>query len=132
MAKKKTSWGKSKIKVPGHSQLVRSTWEAFFWIIYPDYLYEDHRIEYDLNGKSHNYIVDFVDHDRKDLVEIKPAYMLSNSLVQHKIKVGETWAAKNGYTFRVITEHDILLFKKALKRMKLSSRLKKGLDQLRA
>jgi len=69
------SWCKSKTKViiNGKDEFVRSSWEAVFWALNQDLMYEVVRIKYvDINKKQRNYIVDFYSKERKCLYEIKP------------------------------------------------------------
>lgn len=70
------SWANSKCKllhVNNYEKFYRSSWDAAFQILNPDFEYEKLRIKYiGEDNKEHNYIVDFINDDKKILVEIKP------------------------------------------------------------
>lgn len=97
----------------------RSTWEQRVYRHFKDTLgitleYETLRIKYDFDGKSHVYIVDFIDRKNKHVYEIKP-----NSMVEDREKAKEKalieWTSKNGYTYEFISEdwiNERNLFKK--------------------
>jgi very-short-patch-repair endonuclease len=100
------SWCHSKIEVliKGKIFKVRSSWEALFFILNPNFLYENIRIEYldTRNNKIRNYIVDFCDTEKKVLYEIKPSNKEKDSI--DKRKAAEEWCEYNGYSFVYITE----------------------------
>ena len=98
-------------------QKVRSSWEAFFQLMNTNYLYEKLRIPYLYNNEWHNYIVDFIDNDKKEVVEIKPK---SEELKQKNINKQAaliTWCECNNFKlisinedyFKSITWDDTLL-----------------------
>ena len=69
------SWCKSKTRViiNGEEKYVRSSWEAVFWALNSNMIYEKIRIPYtNVNGKNRNYIVDFYCEESSTLFEIKP------------------------------------------------------------
>lgn len=103
------------INVDGNLKKFRSSWEAAYWLKNRHLEYEKIRIPYESNdGKQKVYIVDFVDHNSRKLIEIKP-----NSLLEkNKIKIGTAlkWCDQFGYNFEIvgddwfkqnITEHDV-------------------------
>lgn len=98
------SWSNSmcKLLIDNKIKNYRSTWEAFFNLVNPDFLYENIRIEYFYKNKKHNYIVDFVDEKNKQLYEIKPKserYKLRNEL---KKEYAIKWSKDNGYEYNII------------------------------
>ena len=100
------SWSHSKIKifVNGKEKFVRSSWEAYFYILNPQLYYELIRIPYFDNKKKtyRNYITDFCDIDKKIIYEIKP----SNKKDENKDKsdAAYEWSEKNNYSFIIITQ----------------------------
>jgi len=98
------SWCHSmcKININNAIKNVRSTWEAFFYLVNPSLLYEKIRIPYIYNNKQHNYIVDFIDEENKILYEIKPKsekYKLKNKI---KKQSALDWCIINNYTYKSI------------------------------
>lgn len=88
----------------------RSSWEYLYFLINEDnnISYETIRIPYkDKEGEKHTYIVDFVDHERKKLIEIKPSCHKEKS--QYKFAAAREWCNDNGYEFIVIDENWFLL-----------------------
>lgn len=51
------------------------------------------------NGKEYIYIVDFVNHNTKKLIEIKPAELLKDKKTQAKIIAATQWCAEHLYEF---------------------------------
>ncbi len=76
----------------------RSSWEALFHYHYPDALYENLRIAYDINEKDHIYIVDFIDHVNKIVVEVKPKELCKGLVFYAKLAALTEWSNDNGYT----------------------------------
>lgn len=98
------SWCNSRIKVKINEVLVnvRSSWEAYFQLKNPSFLYEKIRIPYiNLRGEKRTYIVDFVDLDG-DLYEIKPSSNIGNS--SEKFIAAKNYADTNNIKFHIITE----------------------------
>lgn len=85
----------------------RSSWEVLFAHTHPDYEYEKLRIPYILNGKSHVYIVDFVNHTTKTAVEIKPSELMNKQNNDVKINALKKWAAQNGYSVQLLMQNEI-------------------------
>lgn len=75
----------------------RSSWEALYQYINPLAEYETLRIEYDLNDKTHVYIVDFVDHANKLVVEVKPKELCVGEKFAAKMTALTAWANNNNY-----------------------------------
>lgn len=82
---------------------LRSSWDAFFQLKNPNLLYEKIRIPYFVNGDFHNYIVDFVDIEKKIIYEIKPGGLESSEINQIKFKTAIEWCKCNGYEFKIIS-----------------------------
>lgn len=87
----------------------RSSWEAVYQYFYPDALYEQLRIEYNYNNRTHIYIVDFLDHKRQVVCEVKPKEMCSDKRTQRKLDALYKWANENGYKVEIFSEENILL-----------------------
>jgi hypothetical protein len=82
----------------------RSSWEAIYASIHPDFEYETVRIEYEFNGINSVYIVDFIDTINKVLIEIKPNEHLTDPKVVAKIKAAREWGIINGYNFEIVSQ----------------------------
>lgn len=93
------SWAGSKctLLINGNIKKYRSSWEAFFQIVNPNFEYEKIRISYKFEGIKHNYIVDFVDEHNKILYEIKPDSHYKRKLNQIKYKAAIKWCKQNQY-----------------------------------
>ena len=76
----------------------RSSWEALYQFINPSAEYEALRIEYKLNNKVHIYIIDFVDHANKLVIEVKPRELCVGEKFKAKIEALTQWADKSKYT----------------------------------
>ncbi|KAB8144893.1 hypothetical protein F8S13_03390 [Chloroflexia bacterium SDU3-3] len=63
----------------------------------------------DLDGTSHTYTPDFqvIRATGKELVECKPAALVSDDVAQRQIRIGQTWASANDHMFVVITDIDL-------------------------
>jgi len=103
------SWARSRtdVLITQNEQIkiikCRSTWEAYFQIKNQHCLYENIRIPYEFNKVFHNYIVDFVDINKKILYEIKPESEKQNNLNIIKFNAATKWAKDNDYNFIVIS-----------------------------
>ena len=86
----------------------RSSWEAVYHQLNPDAEYETLRIPYIFNGKNHIYIVDFINHSTKEVIEVKPAELFENMRTQSKLAALEDWAKTNEYTVVRFTQKDIV------------------------
>lgn len=98
------SWCRSRISVNVNNITVnvRSSWEAFFLLKNPTFLYEKIRIPYiDVYGNNRMYIVDFVDDDG-NLYEIKPTSLIGNN--HEKIKAAEEYCSNNNISFNIIDD----------------------------
>lgn len=100
------SWARSKtnVLIKGKIYKVRSSWEAFFYVLNPNLIYESLRIPYfdPDKGIHRNYIVDFLDLDGKKLYEIKPNNLVDSSV--HKKEATMKWCSENKFEFIYITE----------------------------
>lgn len=83
------------------NQKYRSSWEACFHSIFPEYEYEKLRIEYiDENMNKRVYIVDFVCHIKKIAIEVKPDSMFEkNPELIIKEKALQKWCDNNSYSY---------------------------------
>jgi len=104
------SWCKSRIKVniSRNSEDIiiscRSSWDAYFQIHNPTFLYENVRIPYEYCGKFKVYLVDFVDTSNRKLYEIKPSGLIESKMNRLKEHAAISWAKSNNYTFEFITQ----------------------------
>ena len=100
------SWCKSRlvVEIQGKSVPCRSSWDAAFQIVNPNFLYEDVRISYTFDGKERNYIVDFHDSDNRILYEVKPDGNKSDPIVIAKEAAALEWCDKNGYKFEFVSD----------------------------
>ena len=76
----------------------RSSWEALYQFINQSAEYEKLRIEYELDGNTKIYIVDFIDHQNKLVVEVKPRELCVGKKFNSKITALTKWADSNNYT----------------------------------
>lgn len=100
------SWNKgtSYLIINNKKNKYRSSWEAFFHLCNNHLEYEKLRIEYKLDGNTHNYIVDFIDYKNRKLYEIKPYSQLDRKIVKIKEEYCLKWCDKNSYQLIFITE----------------------------
>lgn len=89
-------------QVEYNGQRYRSSWEAAFHYLNPNYEYETIRIDYSINDRQRIYIVDFVDHQNKILVEIKPSSHRNNCT--EKFSAAKKWCDERHYKFQIISE----------------------------
>ena len=76
----------------------RSSWEALYQFINQPAEYEKLRIEYMAGAIKKIYIVDFVDHYNKVVVEVKPRELCVGEKFNSKITALTNWAQTNNYT----------------------------------
>lgn len=82
--------------------MYRSSWEAWYKFINPNAIYESLRIPYILNGKENIYIVDFIDHCAKVVVEVKPKELCVGEKFSAKKQALISWAQQNNYTAMIV------------------------------
>lgn len=80
----------------------RSSWEALYQSFDQQAEYETVRIPYWHNNKEHIYIVDFVNHTSKTLIEVKPCELLLDKRTQDKFAAARAWCASNNYQFVIV------------------------------
>lgn len=86
----------------------RSSWEALYQYFDNEAEYETLRIPYRFDNKDCIYIIDFVNHYTKTVVEVKPKELLGNKKTQAKISAAKSWCSDNGYTF-ILADKDYLV-----------------------
>lgn len=86
----------------------RSSWEALYQYFDPNADYESFRIEYFFDYKNYIYIVDFVNHIDKKLIEIKPKELLTDKKTQAKLFAAKQWCNQNNYEF-ILADKNYLL-----------------------
>jgi len=92
-----------------NGQRYRSSWELVWHQLNPSYEYETLRIPYQLNGSRHIYIVDFIDHKKKIVVEIKPSTMHGNAKYEAKDTSLKCWCIDNEYIYNLVDEQFLVL-----------------------
>jgi hypothetical protein len=80
----------------------RSSWEALYQYINEFAEYESLRIKYELNSENHVYIVDFVDHYNKQVIEVKPRELCLGEKFTAKMYSLNEWAKNNRYTVLLV------------------------------
>jgi len=95
-------------QVEYNNRKYRSSWEAFFHHFNQEYEYETLRIPYSIDNKNRLYIVDFINHITKHVVEIKPSCKINGKVEKEKEKSLSTWCDTYGYSYDIVTEHYIL------------------------
>lgn len=80
----------------------RSSWDAYFQLKHPGFIYEKVRIPYQFNDKISTYIVDFVDEKNKTIYEIKPNGFRESERNLSKFKAAEDWCKTNDFKFKII------------------------------
>jgi len=80
----------------------RSSWEALYQYINQTADYEKLRIEYTFNGDTKIYIVDFVDHINKQVIEVKPKELCTGKKFQAKLSALSKWATAHNYTITIV------------------------------
>lgn len=75
----------------------RSSWEAMYQSIDLNAEYETLRITYKYDNADRVYIVDFVNHLTKTVVEVKPKELMSDNKTQAKLSALQNWCNLNKY-----------------------------------
>lgn len=75
----------------------RSSWEALCQYVYPEAKYEELRITYNNLDKIKVYIVDFVDHVNRQVIEVKPKELQQGDIFKSKMESLYTWANEHEY-----------------------------------
>jgi len=85
----------------------RSSWEALYHHFFPEDEYETLRIKYfDTNkNKERITILDFVNHETKKVIEIKPKELSNTVIMKDKIKGIKDWCDKNKYKFILVDQY---------------------------
>lgn len=127
------SWANSRCRIciDGYTKFYRSSWDAAFQILNPNFEYEKVRIPYvsPIDNQWHNYIVDFVDENNKILYEIKPSSNKSSKIVLAKEKYAKEWCNREGYTFKFISEDYFELNTKLIDFDAYDEKIHKGMCQ---
>lgn len=77
----------------------RSSWEALYQYFDNEAEYETLRITYNFDNNDYIYIIDFVNHKTKTVVEVKPIELINDKKTQAKISAAQKWCNNNKYTF---------------------------------
>lgn len=86
----------------------RSSWEALYQYFDITAEYETLRIPYRFDNKDFVYIVDFVNHKDKTLIEVKPEELTKDKKTRAKINAAKNWCKQNGYFF-ILADRKYLL-----------------------
>ena len=81
-----------------NGQKYRSSWEALYQHHNTSAQYEILRIIYDWESKQRVYVVDFIDHVSKLVVEVKPRELCKGAKFAAKWSALQEWAKTNNYT----------------------------------
>lgn len=102
----------------GKRKKFRSCWDACFWYANQHLEYEIVRIPYIFDGIYHNYIVDFVDIDKKILYEIKPKseQQVPKNII--KAEYAMQWCIDNDFKYIIIDDD---WFKENVKKIDLET-----------
>ena len=87
----------------------RSSWEALYQFINPSAEYEALRIEYFIDATTKIYIVDFVDHINKIVVEVKPRELCTGLKFESKMSALTNWANITGYSILIVDAQWLIL-----------------------
>jgi|FreactTroBogLake_1042271.scaffolds.fasta_scaffold00019_20 hypothetical protein len=82
----------------------RSSWEALYHYHNQQSEYEQLRLMYMLDGKNYVYIVDFIDHVDKLVVEVKPYNLFNGTKWEAKYTVLKDWAKQHDYKILLIDQ----------------------------
>lgn len=86
----------------------RSSWEAIYQSLDPQAEYEALRIRYSYQGSEYIYIVDFINHYTKTVVEVKPLELCNEPKTVAKLTELKSWAKNNGYKFLLVDKDYII------------------------
>lgn len=76
----------------------RSSWEALYHYHNPTAEYELLRIPYEWENETNIYVVDFIDHLSKLVIEVKPCELCKGDRWNAKWAALNAWALENGYS----------------------------------
>lgn len=82
----------------------RSSWDALFAAINPNFQYEKIRIPYTFENKNRTFIVDFYDETNNTIFEIKPKGFQNDLINIEKFKAAYEFAKDNSMNFEIIDE----------------------------
>jgi len=83
----------------------RSSWEALYQFHDPDAEFEQLRIPYNFDDELHIYIIDFVNHETKTVVEVKPNELLDDLKTKAKLLAAQNWCLENGYKLLIADQN---------------------------
>lgn len=92
----------------------RSSWEALYQHFNEEAEYETLRVKYYLDDVEHIYIVDFVDHINKIVVEVKPKELCVGEKFKAKKTALKSWADINEYSVLFVDRQWLVEQKKDL------------------
>lgn len=86
------------------SKKFRSSWEAWYQSLNPESEYETLRILYKIDGQEKVYIVDFINHSNRTVVEVKPKELTTSKAFLSKWEALVLWGEENRYTPILVTK----------------------------
>lgn len=85
--------------------LYRSSWEALYKYFNNNALYEELRLKYSYEGDSKIYIVDFIDHVCKQVIEVKPIELCVGKKFNAKMMALKKWANEESYKVLLVDQN---------------------------
>lgn len=107
----------------------RSSWEALYQAIDTDSSYEELRLEYQYKENTHIYIVDFINHNTRKIIEVRPNELLHDDKTQAKVGAAKKWADENGYEF-IVADHKYLVSHPMPNMLKFDKKTKEKVQKL--
>lgn len=86
----------------------RSSWECLYQYFDNNAEYETLRIPYVYDSKKFIYIVDFINHNTKKVIEVKPKELSTDKKTQAKILAAKSWCKHNGYEFVLVDKQYLI------------------------
>jgi len=99
-----TRWNANIVLRDGSIKKFRSTWDAVFYLLNTNVIYEKIRIPYFLNDEKHIYITDFVDEKNRIIYEIKPNSTKDTEKNKSKFFYAQEWCKENKYNYIIISD----------------------------
>lgn len=109
----------------------RSSWEAAFFALYDDLLFEKHRIPYfdTKANKERVYITDFTDEVNKIIYEIKPKEHHHKCF--DKFTSASLWCLENGYEFILIDQMWFIEHKHLIENLEIDEAIKSKIRSIK-
>lgn len=108
----------------------RSSWEALYQYYDPNAEYEVLRIPYRFDGQEHIYIVDFINHQSKIAIEVKPRELMSSAKTISKIRSLKEWCEKNSYNMLLVDQQWLISQDKPSDLSRFDNNTRKKIEKL--